>query len=257
MRPPRSKDYLWAEVGALLGAVASVPVAAGVVQIILLVFGYESLEDLARSVAIGLGAGALLLILGSSFGCWYGLKRAGYPAAKSAARMFFLLLVVFYLSAVVATKEGRASVLLPAIVVPFAMPLLATWITGLVPRPAAIQILVLLVAGAGAYGSFARSSDVAIPVPPVETPAVEEKTSAPSQIPLGSKNPCWAGTYPDDLGFLEAEEMPVRTFLVDPEAGDIYYPSCIRIEVSKGANWPPGVAERLLSSTDPRLARNR
>jgi hypothetical protein len=249
MPPTRAKVYLWAELGALLGAVLAFPLAVGVLRLGIRVFGFDSLEDLARSAVIGLTTGALVLILGSSIGCWFALRKAGFPAARSAARMLFLLLVVFYLAAVIATKEGRVSVLVPAILIPFVMPPLATRITASVPRPAMIQTFVLLLVGLGAYGSFSRSSVVSLPVP-VATPTVEEETPAIGQLPVGSENPCWAGTYPDDLAFLEAEEVPVRVFLVDPKANDIYYSDCVGRELSKGADWPPGVAERLVRSSD-------
>lgn len=257
MPPAKAKEYLWAELGALVGAVLAVPLAVGVLRIEFWVFRSESLEDLSRFIEIGLSTGVGVLVLGSTFGCWFALRRAGYPAALKIAGMLFLLLLVTYLAAVASTGPGfdfelvdaPAKFVPPATLVPLATPLVATWIISSVPKSVTIQTFFLLLLGLGAYGLFSRSSVAFLPVP-VATPAVEEEVLANGELPLGSENPCWAGTYPDDLAFLESEEIPVRDFLVDREAGDIYYLDCVGVQLSNGANWPPGLAERLVRSSD-------
>jgi hypothetical protein len=241
--------YLLGELGALVGAVLAAPLAAGVVYGGVGLSGFETLEDLARRVVILLTIGALVLIIGSSIGFWFALRRAGFSAAKRAARMLFLLLFAFNLAAVAATREDRVPVLLPVILVPFVLPPLATWVTGSVRQSIPIEGFVAVLVGIGAYGAFARSNVVFPPVPQA-TPTVVEEEPAPIQLPLGRENPCWAGTYPDDLSFLEAEEVPVRVFFVDLETNDIYYSDCVRRRLSQGDIWPPGVAERLVRSSD-------
>lgn len=241
--------YLSGELGALLGGVLAAPLAAVVVYGGLGLFAFESLEDVGRRVVLLLTIAALVLIVGSSIGFRFALTRAGFPAAKRAARVLFLLLFVFNLAAVAATREDRVSVLMPVILVPFAMPPLAIWLTGRVRRSFAVEAFVVVLVSVGAYGAFARSSVVSLPVPQ-ETPMVETESPVGGQLPLGTENPCWAGTYPDDLAFLEAEEVPVRIFLVDLKTNDIYYSDCVERRLSQGSNWPPGMAERLVRSSD-------
>lgn len=133
--------------------------------------------------------------------------------------------------------------------VPLAMPLLAVWITGVAPSSLKIHALALLLVGLGAFVFFANPNDFFPPEPDV-TPMVAEEEPAPIQLPVGRANPCWAGTYPDELAFLEAEEVPVRVFFVDLETNDIYYSDCVGRRLSQGDSWPPGVAERLVRSSD-------
>jgi hypothetical protein len=85
-----------------------------------------------------------------------------------------------------ATREDRVPVLVPVILVPFAMPPLAIWLTGRVKQSMAIEAFVVVLVGAGAYGAFARSNVVSLPVPQA-TPTVGEEVPAASQLPLGSK----------------------------------------------------------------------
>lgn len=158
LRAAKAKEYLWAELGALLGAVLAVPLAAVVFLIGLQVLRFESLEDLDRSIKIGLAAAVTVLILGSSIGCWFSLRRAGYPEPKAAARMLFLLLLVTYLAGVapgsgVDFEPVDAQAIL-ATLVPVVMPLVATWITRRVPKSVMIQVVLLLLVGLGAYGIF-------------------------------------------------------------------------------------------------------
>jgi hypothetical protein len=264
--PPKVKEYLWAELGALLGAVLAVPSAVGVNYLVLLAFqGFITGYDLDPFLSIGLTTGVVVLILGSSFGCWFALRRAGYPAARKAARLLFLLLLVTYLAAVASTGPGfdfelvdaPAKLLPPATFVPLVMPLVATWITRLVPKSVKIQTLVLLLLGLGAYGIFSSPRAIIFPVEPEASPTVEafptveEEVPAGSQLPLGSENPCWLQTYPDDPTFLESDlHRSASDLLVDPQTKDIYDSVCINDRLTQGANWPPGVAERLVRASD-------
>lgn len=241
--------YLLGELGGLLGAVLAAPLAAVVVYGGLGLFVFESLEDVGRSVVLLLTIAALVLIVGSSMGFWFALTRARFPAAKKAAGLLFLLLLAFNVAAVAATREGRVSVLVPLILIPLALPPFAIWLTGMAKHSIAIEVFVVVLVGVGAYGAFARSNVVTLPVPQA-TPTVEQEQPVAGQLPLGTENPCWAGTYPDDLALLEAEEVPVRIFLVDLETNDIYYSDCVGGRLSQGDNWPPGVAERLVRSSE-------
>jgi hypothetical protein len=63
--PAKAKEYLSAELGALLGAVLAVPLAALVFFIGLRVFRFESLEDLDRSIKMGLAGGVVTLFSGA------------------------------------------------------------------------------------------------------------------------------------------------------------------------------------------------
>src|SRR5687767_10970289 len=105
------KVYLFGELGALLGALLAAPLAAGVVYGGLGLFPFQSLEELGRTVVVLLTIGALVLFIGSSVGFWFFLRRPRFPAAKSAARMLFLLLFAFHLAAAAATREDRVPVL--------------------------------------------------------------------------------------------------------------------------------------------------
>lgn len=244
------KVYLFGELGALLGALLAAPLAAGVVYGGLGLFPFQSLEELGRTVVVLLTIGALVLIIGSSVGFWFVLRRARFPAAKSAARMLFLLLFAFNLAAAAATREDRVPVLVPVILVPFAMPPLAIWLTGRVKQSMAIEAFVVVLVGAGAYGAFARSNVVSLPVPRA-TPTVGEEVPAASQLPLGSKNECWAGIYPGALDLPEWEHIPASDFLVDPQTNDTYYAGCVGVQLSHyNAYWPSGVAERLVRASD-------
>ncbi|HET6770721.1 MAG TPA: hypothetical protein VFH75_03675 [Actinomycetota bacterium] len=249
MSPPKINEYVWAEIGSLLGAVVSFPVAAVVFVSVFLGVGFERLEDLTRTGIISFAAGTLVLIVGSALGCGFALRKAGYPLAREAARLHFLLLFVFLLAAVGFTSEHRDSIASEATLVPLVMPLLATWVTGLVPNNGRIETFVVLVLALGAYGVFSRASAVSLVLAELP-PTVEEEVPAPSQLPLGMDNPCWAGIYPDDLGFLQAEELPVRDFLVDRTTNDIYHRDCVRDRVAEGSYWPSGVAARLVRSGD-------
>jgi hypothetical protein len=167
--PAKAKEYLSAELGALLGAALAVPLAASV---FLIVFRFESLEDLDRSIKMGLAGGVVTLILGSSIGCWFALRRTGYPAPKKAAGMLLLLLLVTYLAAVtpgsgVDFEPLNAQAILAALI-PLVMPLVATWVIGLVPKSLMIQALVLLLLGFVAKGVFASPSDHFPPTPAAE-----------------------------------------------------------------------------------------
>jgi hypothetical protein len=163
--------------------------------------------------------------------------------------MLFLLLLVTYLAAVtpgsgVDFEPLNAQAIL-ATLIPLVMPLVATWMIGLVPKSLMIQALVLLLLGFVAKGVFASRSDRFSP-----TPAAEVTPPPENELPLGSENPCWAGTYPDDLASLESEHRSASEFLADPETKDIYVSGCIYDRLTQGANWPPGVAERLVQAVD-------
>jgi hypothetical protein len=99
---PVKKEYVWAEVGALLGAILSVAFA---VVVVVLFRGYLP-GDLEKALQIALIALFVMLTLGSSFGCWIALKKAGHYAPKKVAGMLFLLLLVMFLAAVASTQEG-------------------------------------------------------------------------------------------------------------------------------------------------------
>ena len=159
LRAAEAKEYLWAELGALLGAVLAVPLAAVAFLIGLQVFdSSQSLEDLDRSIKLGFAAAVGVLVLGSSIGCWFALRRAGYPAPKAAARMLFLLLLVTYLAGIAPGSgvdfEPVDALAILATLVPVLMPLVATWVTRRVPNSVMIQVVLLLLVGLGAYGIF-------------------------------------------------------------------------------------------------------
>jgi hypothetical protein len=103
---PKTNEYVWAEIGALVGAVLAFPFAAVVFVAVFMGVGFERLEDLTRTGIISFGAGTLVLIVGSALGCWLALRKAGYPLASSAARMHFLLLFVFLVAAVGSPARG-------------------------------------------------------------------------------------------------------------------------------------------------------
>ena len=193
MSPPGANEYVWAEIGALVGAVLAFPFTAGVFVAVFAAVGIERLEDLTRTGIISFAAGTLVLILGSALGSWFALRRAGYRFASQAARIHFLGLFVFLLAAVGFTSEERDSIGVEATLVPLVMPLLATWVTGLVANKAGIQTFVLLLLALAAYGVFSRSSSVSLVLPEPPRPTEEP---ASRQFPLGSKNECWAGIYP-------------------------------------------------------------
>lgn len=78
------------------------------------------------------------------------------------------------------------------------------------------------------------------------------QTTAPSavraQMPLGSTNPCWGGTYPGDLPGLGIPESEV---LVDIETNDMYDSVCIEARIGQyGERWPEGMGDRLVRASD-------
>jgi hypothetical protein len=246
--PPRANEYVWAEIGALVGAVLVLPFAAAVFGAVFVGVGFERLEDLTRTGIISFAAGTFALIVGSAIGCGFALRKTGYPLANGAARLHFLLLFVFLVAAVGFTSEERDSIAVEATVVPLVMPLFATWVTGLAPNNARIQTFVLLLLAVAGYGVFSRSSSVSFVLPEPPRPT---KGPAPSQLPLGSKNECWAGIYPGALDLPEWEHIPASDFLVDPETNDTYEAVCVDVQLSAyNAYWPPDVAERLVRASD-------
>jgi hypothetical protein len=247
---PKVNEFIWAELGSLLGAALAFPFAAGVFFVVFMLVGLESLEDLTRTGIISFAAGTLVLMVGSSLGTRFGLRKAGYPLAGSAGRLHFLLLFVFYAAAVGFTSEERDSIATEVTLVSLVMPLLATWVTGLARYTGMIQVFVLLVLAFGAYGVFSRTPAVSL-VLPEPTPAVQQPSRTPSPLPLGSKNECWAGLYPGALDLPEWEHIPASDFLVDPRTNDTYYAVCVEVQRSAyNAYWPPGVADRLVRASN-------
>lgn len=257
MESPSAKHYLWAELGALLGAIAAVPSAVGLLYLVVLGFHGESLEGLSVAVLWGFTIGISVLMAAASFGCWFALRRVGHPAPKMVAGMMMLLLVVTYLAAVASTAPGGdlqyedvpAKFLPPDTLVPLAMPLVATWITGVVPKSVTIQGIVVLLLGLGAFVLFANPSEF-FPPEPVATPTLEEESPVVPQLVVGSENPCWRGTYPDDLAILQEEHIRARDLFVDPQTNDIYESRCVVALRNSGRHWPPGVAARLVRASD-------
>lgn len=132
--PTGGKDYLWAELGALVGALlAAVP--AGMVFGLFVIEFWEQVAEGDLYLNIEFTAAAAIVMLGSSFGCGLTLKKAGYSAATRTAGILFGLLLIIFLIAVASTAPGfelfeiPASLLSPAALIPLLMPLLARWLT--------------------------------------------------------------------------------------------------------------------------------
>lgn len=75
MSPAKAKEYLWAELGAVVGAVLGMPVAVGVLLLGARGLRFESLENFGRVVFIGLNVGVGIMMVGGTFGCWLALRR--------------------------------------------------------------------------------------------------------------------------------------------------------------------------------------
>jgi hypothetical protein len=72
--------------------------------------------------------------------------------------------------------------------------------------------------------------------------------SAAEEMPLGSKNPCWGGTYPDDL---DGIGIPRRDVLVDTRTNDMYDSVCIAARISQyNEEWPAKMESRLVRAAD-------
>jgi hypothetical protein len=122
----RAKGYLWAELGALAGAViAGIPAVvaggAAIGPVIMEVDGWYLV------LVIGLVLGAIGV--GSAFGCRFALRRKALDLPDRTAFLLAVLLGALYLVALWSSDTWLQSDLLPylGIAAPF-MPLVARWL---------------------------------------------------------------------------------------------------------------------------------
>lgn len=124
----RGRGYVWAQVGAVGGAIAAgIPAGAAWIAAIG-PFLFEEWSEGWYFVFVT-GAALTLVIAGSAFGCRFALRRKALPAAERTALLLAILLGVLYMIALWSSDTELQSDLLPYLAAgaPF-MPLVARWL---------------------------------------------------------------------------------------------------------------------------------